>query len=500
MLMWGSRSSAFLLGRWSAAALVVFVGAVLLWDQVKGRNDISLLGEWWPALLIIIGLEVTAYSLMTRRRHRRLLFDVAGVFVAFLIASTAFVITQYGGLPFRWLDQWNTGIAGIGNLGEEKGYEYTKNDVTAVPEQKVKTVVIDNPNGEIKVMRGSGSSVVVKTVVWIDLENKQEADKIAGESEVKIASGEQMVIEAKGKPYGANGERKPRMNITVLLPENTAAVETVSLGEAPGGVSPESGVPDGVPDHPSGGNLGGGALQGDNEIEGSGISDAGNVLNGTGSSSPSGSGQERDDVEMKVNAGNGPVTISGFRLAAGLTVNNVNGLINIRDITGSVSAHTIYGDITANAITGDAKLSAKDGNVYAKGIGGNLSASTSNGSLELSQIDGNTEAGTKNGKISINEVRGNVQADTLNGEIDLASAVVEGSWDVDSSIGDIHIRLPESGDYSVYGSVTFGSISSDLPLANDSKTIEGTIGLGTYRINVDANSDIAINRYTSPSG
>lgn len=527
LLIWYSRGHVFLLGRWSASALIIFVGILLLWDQVKGRNDISILGQWWPAVLIAVGLEITAYSLLARRRHLRLGFDIAGVFIAFLIASTAFAITQYGGLPFRWLDQWNTGMTVAGNLGEEKGYEYIKNEVTAVPEEKVKAVVIDNPNGEIKVVRGSGASVTVKAEVWVDLEDKQEADKIAEASNVKIESGEKIVIEAKGKPYGANGERKPRMNITVLLPDNIAALAPLTPGA--GGSSGTAGTGNGSGESdaetPTAANGDAGAApsaanqDAPGEVSPQNDGDQAETeipLNqdATGTASPSigdqfpreseASGPEGteaeteeqgQEVEMNVNAGNGPVSIAGLRIAAGLSVNNINGLVQIRDIDGPVTVQTAYGDITADNITGDAKLSTKDGNVKAKGIGGSLSASTSNGSLELEDIDGNADAETKNGKISIIEVRGNVQADTLNGEIDVGSAVVGGSWDVDSSIGEIRLRLPESGDYSVNGSVTFGAISSNLPLKIEDKTVQGSIGLGTHRINVDANSDIAINRY-----
>lgn len=423
VLLWNRRKGVFRLGRWSAATVILFTGGLLLWDQLRWRNDISILGNWWPAIVVLLGLEIISYSLLKRRNIVKLVLDVTGIFIAILISFTAFTITQYGSLPFRWLDQY-AGSAGIDLVGEEKGVQYTKDTVTAVINDRSKplrSIVIKNINGAVTVEHGNGSEVSVRAVVWVDLNNKQEADEIAEQSGVSIQSGSDMMIETSGKPYGANGEHKPRINIVVSIPENP--------------------------------------------------------------------------LKMDVSAARGLVTIRDFSLYGGLDVSNVSGGMELSRLTGKVNAHTVTGDVRIDTLDGNAAVLIKDGSVRAAHVKGDITATTSNGNIELLNINGSSEAQTKNGKITITNALGNIQADTLNGAIDIASFAVGGSWDVSSSVGDIHLQVPRDGNFTVYGSVTFGSIRSNLPLSINNRAIYGTIGNGTNRISVNANSDIAINEY-----
>ncbi|MNE46378.1 hypothetical protein D3C80_1407100 [compost metagenome] len=66
---------------------------------------------------------------------------------------------------------------------------------------------------------------------------------------------------------------------------------------------------------------------------------------------------------------------------------------------------------------------------------------------------------------------------------------------MDSSIGEISLSLPEEGDYSIYGSVTFGNISTELPFEVSKKTVKGAVGEGRYRIQINATNSIVIHRY-----
>ncbi|BBH24694.1 hypothetical protein Back11_60390 [Paenibacillus baekrokdamisoli] len=470
----------FKLGRITSATVILVVGGLLLWDQLQGRNDIGVLGQWWPAAFVMLGIEVVVYSFINRSRSRRLSFDIGGSFIAVVIAVTAFAVTQYAAMPLRWLDDFKVNFAGMSGFGEEKGFMYTKEKASVPIGPDTKTISIDNPNGKVSVKKGEGNEVTVETVMWVDVTDKKEADSVAEQSKVAISEGEKLSIQAKGQPYGANGNRKPRMNMIITIPASSVfALPIVKHEESPVDTA--------------------------NKInETSSPVDSSNSVTAVepeaaGSASPNNKAPLTEEpVSSKINivATNGSVDIAGLVLPGGLNIKITSGEAKLSNLFGPVNVQTKNGDITAAAIEGNVQLATYNGSVKAQQITGEFEGSTLSGNMELKHITGHIEADTKNGEIIIKEAQSSIKAGTLNGDIEIHSAAVGGNWDIDSSIGDIRLYVPEQGNFSVNGSVTFGTVSSELPLISTKKTISGDIGAATYRIDIDANSSIAVNRYS----
>ncbi|SFF27550.1 Putative adhesin [Paenibacillus catalpae] len=455
LVLWFSRvkgvQSMFRLGRFTSAIFIILIGGLLLWDQVQGRNDIALIGKWWPAVFILLGAEIVIYSIIYRKGTKRLRFDFMGVIIALVISVVAFTVTQYAELPFRWLDQY-VDLNGAPDYGEEKGFKYVK-DTDTVPfdAAAITKLKVSNPNGKVTVHGGGTNQIVIDTEVWVDVTDEQEARQIADKSAVeRVSDADSMTITAKGEPYGTNGSRKPRMNIVITVPQKSVTA-----------TDPVENT-----DNPS--------------------SDA---------TTPPLTESETESVPqmtITVDVNNGPITASGLTAPGGLQLKSDNGDIGVQQIEGPLVIHGLNGGIKLQSVTGDAELTTRNGAVTVTALTGNLAAETWNGAMTLSSIAGNVEADTKNGKIAIKEAAGEVKASTLNGNIELASQTVGGDWDLDSTVGEIKLRVPAIGDYSVFGSVTFGSITTDLPLAVSKKTIRGTMGSGIYRIQVNATNSIYI--------
>ncbi|MCU6712663.1 DUF4097 domain-containing protein [Paenibacillus sp. J5C_2022] len=197
--------------------------------------------------------------------------------------------------------------------------------------------------------------------------------------------------------------------------------------------------------------------------------------------------------KLEIQADNGSVSLGGMALERGALIKSNSGLVEVSNLAGPLTVQSKHGNIEAESISGITRLSTKNGVIEAHDIrGGLLNANSSNGSLELSMIEGDIEAETKNGEIMIIDAAASIKADTLNGGIHVSSPVVGADWDLDSSVGEIVLMLPEDGDYSVYGSVTFGKIKSELPLRKSRKTVRGMIGEGTYRIQINATNSITL--------
>jgi len=480
--------SLFKLGRFTAAALVLTVGVLLLWDQIQGRNDISLLGQWWPIIFILLGLEIILYSIKFKDIEKKLRFDAAGAMIAVAISLTAYVVTQYADIPYRWLDQFNVDLKGTAEFGEEKGFRYDKTIIKVPLDEAVSNIRIVNPNGQVTIQSGDVQEIELLTAVWVDVLDKSEADTIAEESTVKVNPGAEVVLEAKGLSYGANGSRKPRMNMIITVPlslSDQVQVEQQEQAEDPLNLenTVDNSDRNSITPLESGADLSA-ELATEQPIE----SDTG--LNSE--QSPQNTEEQKPLLKMKVESGNGSIEIKNLTLPGGLEIRSSSGIITVSNIKGTVSVKGNNGGITVNGITGDTNLETKNGTITAASIQGNLYANTLNGSLEIKQIEANIEAETKNGKIKIDNAGGSVKADTLNGNIEVSSALVGGDWDLDSSVGEVKLAMPGDGHFRVYGSVTFGNIMTELPLEVSKKTIRGTIGEGTFRIQINATNSIAI--------
>lgn len=486
------RVTMFKLGRFTAAALVLVVGGLLLWDQIQGRNDISLLGQWWPVIFILLGLEIILYSIKFKDIEKKLRFDVGGTMIAVAISLTAYVVTQYADIPYRWLDQFNVDLNGAAEFGEEKGFHYEKTIIKVPLDEAISLIRVVNPNGQVTIRSGNVQEIELLTAVWVDVPGKTEADAIAEQSTVKINPGAEVTLEAKGQTYGANGSRKPRMNMIITVPMSLSdqvevdqqPTETpLSLG-AEGIDANNDEIPESTPDA---------GLNDQSAMEQPTDTDAG--LNGQSEQLPQNAEEQKPVLKMKVESGNGSIEVMNLTLPGGLELRSNSGIVSVSNIKGPISVKGNNGGINVKSITGDTSLETKNGTVTADSIEGKLYANTLNGSLEIKQIDGNIEAETKNGKIKMDGAGGSVKADTLNGNIELSSAEVSGDWDLDSSVGEVKLAIPANAHFTMYGSVTFGNIVSELPLEVSKKTIRGTIGDGTFRIQINATNSIAIKQF-----
>ncbi|MUT68621.1 DUF6677 family protein [Paenibacillus sp. NEAU-GSW1] len=427
----------FKLGRLTSVAVIITVGGLLLSDQLQTRNDIAIIQQWWPAVFILLGAELIGFGLAGRKKEQRLRLDFSGGFLAAIVVISALLVTQYAELPFKWLDQY-VELKGGADYGEEKGFRYAKEQIVVPLDSAVARLKIVNPNGDVTLRSGDTDNVLIDSEVWVDMDNKDEADTVAEKSIVDftidtsadteenaatIAASTALTIEGKGEQYGASGARKPHMNIVVTIPRGSAG------------------------------------------------------------------------LEASINVVSGTIDASGLASAKSLKVSNVSGDIALADIQGNIEVTGIDGSITLRKAEGEASLKTKNGSIAVEDVTGGLTAETINGSVEINKVSGMIETETKNGKIRIVEAASSVKADTLNGGIEVSSPIVGGDWDIDSSVGEIVVQIPEEGDFSVYGSVTFGNIKTDFPFDVSKKTVRGTFGSGKYRIQINATNSIAINRY-----
>lgn len=469
--IWRAGAALFKLGRMTASILIFVIGFLIIWDQLQGRNILSWLSSWWPVIFMLLGIELILYSTLLRRKTEKLRIDVAGIASALVITVIAYGVTQYADFPVRWLDQFNVELNGRMDYGEEKGFRYDKNVIKAPFDDRTASLRIVNENGDISVRADDVREIELHTTIWVDTEDEAEAAAIADQSIVKLTPGSESLIEVKGQTYGSSNNRIPRINIEVVLPKLEPPVieereQAEEMDETPPPMETEEPMIEEVsPDSSE-----------QNGVEGDKVENV-----------------SVRSVKLDIESGNGSVAITELYVPGGLNIRSGSGVIQLSQIKGPVKVEAINGNIEAEAISGTSSFITKNGSVAARLIiDGHLYASTLNGDLELSGISGDLDAETKNGKIIISGAASAVKADTLNGNIEVKSSIVGGNWDLDSSVGEIKLIVPNHGNFSVFGSVTFGHITTDLPLEQTRKMIRGTIGQNIHRIHINATNSISI--------
>lgn len=280
-------------------------------------------------------------------------------------------------------------------------------------------------------------------------------------------------------------------------------------------------------------NTGGGAIEvadltGSIEADTSGGSiSIGRVSKGDVKVDTSGGQIKIDDVDGNVEA-----DTSGGRITIGNVSGNVvadtsGGTITIGDVLGDMYANTSGGNISVGKGSGRVELDTSGGTIradWAQGpviadtSGGNIilegsetsvQADTSGGNITVERSGGAVDADTSGGSITIRKSVGPIRADTSGGRIDAELISGDGSGageaELESSGGDVTIRIPSNAMASIYADLEVSRrgrgdyrIYTDFPLVvreDDRGNIvgQGDINGGGNRIYLETtNSDINI--------
>lgn len=380
-------------GRYTAALLLITVGVLLLLDQTNGSDYLALLLNWWPVLLIMLGTEYLLFHFVYSKDERRLKFDMGGLILAVLVTAAVLGVTQANRLPTEWLKNLDFNIDTLNlSYSSETGVRFEKEPVIIPVSDKTKTIVIDNPNGNVSIRPGSGSDIRVEAIVWVDKVDEEAAAGIAEHSKMNYSGDTQLDITAEGMEYtgGFPNKRKPRMNLTVTVPESTRADYELQLRNG--------------------------------NIEAEGLK----VVESLGAFTV-----------------NGAVSITDIK--GTVKAETTNGAVQVLRIQGSAAIDTTNGAVTAKNIGGELSVDTTNGAVNAEHVEGELTIETLNGEIVIYEAAAGVRAEATNGRISVStsKVGGDYQLKNVTSPIVLnipqgTDAEFKGS----TSVGSISTTFP----------------------------------------------------------
>ncbi len=188
-----------------------------------------------------------------------------------------------------------------------------------------------------------------------------------------------------------------------------------------------------------------------------------------------------------------------------LDLKTAGGAITVASLEGEVRAHTAGGSIKTGRIDGPVQVHTAGGSLEIEGATGPIEAVTSGGHIRVANAGSTLSARTSGGSIRIGKARGLVKARTSAGSIEIeqaASAVEattsagsirvgltgspEGDCILETSAGDISLRLPEQASARLDAKTSAGSVRSDLALTAGAESkrdrLVGTLGTGGHLV------------------
>ncbi|MDO3412809.1 DUF4097 family beta strand repeat-containing protein [Saccharibacillus sp. CPCC 101409] len=380
------------IGRWTASLLLVAVGLLLLSDGIRGRDDMLQLLRWWPAALVLWGVEYVVMLLLRRRYGggRRFRLDVAGMLAASILCASAFIVTQQSHYLYLWnkvsLDLTSSSI----EFSAAEGNKFTKPSVDVAAALEMTALSVEGINGDIVIRRGFSDRIRIRSTVWVDKLEPADAREVAEKTGVKVDEGETLAVTTEAQVYGDGGRRQPRVDLEILLPPERSFDMDIRT---------------------NGGSV---------------------TLNGV---------QALRAISVQTGGGNLSFTNVGGNVSASTSI----GGIAADTVAGNFQAVTQQGDIDSKNVAGSIDLQTLLGDISASGTIGGVAADTRNGSIEVAGANFGLSAQTLNGNISIRSrvVQGDWSVYSAVGRIDL-TLPDSGDYRMEGSngYGDIRSELP----------------------------------------------------------
>jgi hypothetical protein len=183
--------------------------------------------------------------------------------------------------------------------------------------------------------------------------------------------------------------------------------------------------------------------------------------------------------------------------------------VNVTEDSNKVIIKAIYNtekrDVTVtmtikvpHAVTVE-KVKDVNGDIEVSDVKGDCEVSNTNGKITLNDVDGYINAKMTNGDIEIKDTTGISEVTNTNGDIKVEIYNLRADVDVTNTNGDISVSILPSLDANITLGTENGKVKvNDLALeysVNDSKLVIGTLGDGTYKVDLmTTNGNVNLNK------
>ena len=193
-----------------------------------------------------------------------------------------------------------------------------------------------------------------------------------------------------------------------------------------------------------------------------------------------------------------------------VTIENRNGSVSVRGLTGNQEVTNRFGDVDLHGITGMAKIQNQNGSVHVDDVSDAVTITNSFGPVNVANVRGELKISGRNNEIDIDHVEKDLDVESAFQNVDIRDPMAgvnvrsrngeisvhllhkpARDISVSSEYGDVTIDIPSGSVFSADVSIRNGSIDSDFSELqgsshNANHSLNGQVGTGGPNIKVDS--------------
>ncbi|HZY61449.1 MAG TPA: DUF4097 family beta strand repeat-containing protein [Edaphobacter sp.] len=442
--------------------IVIAVGIVFLLIQtgrLSGHQVWRWYGNWWPVLLIGLGVVMFLEWIFDRYLHhdaqpvyrRTMGGGVFSLLVLLVLVGIVFSGLRGGNGTF-FGHRFNINQNDLDQFLGDK-HESDQTVVQAFPAGA--SLSIDNPRGDVTVSGTSDDNQIhIAVHKSIYTRSDSEANKRAEQLSPSLTTENNTVMLTMPQLAGA------RADLTITIPPSVPVIISANHGDVRAN-SLKSSVT---------------ATANHGDIDFSAITGAATAHINNGDSS------------FAAHSVGGPVTLAGR--GQDITLSDLSGPVTIRG--------EYYGDCHLEHVRGPVRFHTSRTDLQLVRLDGEVDMSP-NAALSINDVLGPLTLSTGNRNISLDRVAGSVSVTNRNGSVDITSAPPLGNITVENRNGTVGVTVPENAGFNVDATTINGDIENDFSLPvqgpESRKSITGTVGKGGAIIRISTSQgDISLKK------
>jgi hypothetical protein len=144
-----------------------------------------------------------------------------------------------------------------------------------------------------------------------------------------------------------------------------------------------------------------------------------------------------------------------------VTIENRNGSVSVRGLTGNQEITNRFGDVDLHGITGMAKIQNQNGSVHVDDVSDSVTIANSFGPINVANVRGELKISGRNNEIDIDHVEKDVDVESAFQNVDIRDPM--GGVNVRSRNGEISVRLLHKPTRNISVSSEYGNVAIDVP-------------------------------------
>lgn len=412
--------------------LTVGVLALLIeTERISAARFWSWYAQWWPMLLIGIGLILLLEYFLDRNNPYAGRRSMGGF--GFLI-----LLVLLGGWGTHAARVWGPLSDQFSNKGDDfwtmMGEEHDNDVEQSVGISPNANVQVQNPRGDITITASSDNEMHVKAHQVVHTSSDNDARKTFDAVKPKlISSGSSAVLSVEGR-------NNARVDLTVELPATASTVVNAGHGDVTiEGLKTSSDVT---------------ASHGDVKFDGMG-----------------------GNIHARMDHGD----FSAHEIAGTVTVDGHTGDVTLSDIKGAVNLDgEFFGDTHLEQISSAVHFHSSRTDLEIPRLMGDLTMDSSD--LNIGQAVGPVRIVTRSKDVDLSQFAGDLHLENNNGDVTVTTTMPLGNIQITNRTGNISVTVPENASFAVTASNADGDLQTDFPISvnssGDRKSVEGRVGSG----------------------